>query len=636
MERIRYVAMFLMIWAGFQANAWELPPRADGVEIRSYLEVWEDPAGTALLGDAKAQHEQGAFTHTDGNIDHGFSTSAFWFYLKIENLEGKERDLILENGYPIIDQIDIYCESDQNNNSYYRLGDHTHKSGRMLDINRISVFFSIAADEVMDCFFRVESTSNISLQIAIYDTNDYIEVFHQRQWLFGAFYGLCFGVFLVCLALFFYYGDSVFVYFGIHVLCVGLINISLDRSAFSFWAMLGLQDFMVLMLSSFSVMAHAQFMIRYLNLRSFCHWLVKGINAYTGIMAVALLLYPVLPIPLATQFILGFGVVYALVVFIVSIVGLRARFIPALLVIIAWLPLTIMIAFASVNIYVAPSDSSWYLYADKFGWSFQIVTTLAGLFYLIRHDLYRNKRSSSGNNVKRVGNVVAVKQLSSEVRTASQAIMDSIDRLDETVLNGSQVRQIEMLRSTAQGLMETGRDFQESANLEAGTISLQDEDVDLVLLARECGVSSEGAARRSGLQLLAIISAGVPVVVKTDPIRLKHIVRSLMNNAIRHTEIGYVKLKIDLTDEIVDKRIILSFKIEYTRSSAQNLPNTFKDEQILANSEQLISLMGGKMRFENHVTHGSRYVITLPVDVDQNVECLPTDQNLDFINGSAL
>src|SRR5204863_8442348 len=81
--------------------------------------------------------------------------------------------------------------------------------------------------------------------------------------------------------------------------------------------------------------------------------------------------------------------------------------------------------------------------------------------------------------------------------------------------------------------------------IEAGRIELEDVPFDL----RECADDAldlfAGRAREKKLKLAAEIAAGVPLHVAGDATRLRQILVNLLANAIKFTEAGEVRVRLE-------------------------------------------------------------------------------------------
>jgi len=141
-------------------------------------------------------------------------------------------------------------------------------------------------------------------------------------------------------------------------------------------------------------------------------------------------------------------------------------------------------------------------------------------------------------------------------------------------------------------------------------------------------------ANKKALDLSYKISENIPLDLKGDSVRLKQILINLLNNAIKFTEKGFVKLNIDLKN-LDNDFVDLSFSV---KDSGIGIPENKKDKLFktfsqldssitrkyggtglgLAITSQLIKLMGGNINVESIINKGSAFNFNLIFKLSQN------------------
>ena len=130
------------------------------------------------------------------------------------------------------------------------------------------------------------------------------------------------------------------------------------------------------------------------------------------------------------------------------------------------------------------------------------------------------------------------------------------------------------------------------------------------------------------------IDDSIPEAVLGDEHRLRQIIINLVNNAIKFTDKGYVKVSVE-ANVIDDKKVELLFAVEDTGIGIkeEELPKLFGSfEQLdvkknhtkegtglgLAISKQLVELMGGTIGIESQYGKGSTFYFTVPQTIVAN------------------
>ncbi len=97
---------------------------------------------------------------------------------------------------------------------------------------------------------------------------------------------------------------------------------------------------------------------------------------------------------------------------------------------------------------------------------------------------------------------------------------------------------------SAQALAGVISDILDLSKIEAGKLRLEKTDFDLHALLESVEHGYAALADAHALQLTMQVSAGVPRRVRGDPVRLRQILSNLISNALKFTEVGYVRLHV--------------------------------------------------------------------------------------------
>ena len=152
--------------------------------------------------------------------------------------------------------------------------------------------------------------------------------------------------------------------------------------------------------------------------------------------------------------------------------------------------------------------------------------------------------------------------LGHEIRTPVSALVGYLDAARRLTDGGSR-RVIDKAKETAQTLVDNLGVFLESSRFFSGKVTLQEERIAINSLISEVSNVVYLMAEKKGLELYLDIAPNVNSIVYADSLRIKQVLINLINNAIKFTSQGYVKLQVDQA-LISDEELELVFTIKDT------------------------------------------------------------------------
>jgi signal transduction histidine kinase/ActR/RegA family two-component response regulator len=222
-------------------------------------------------------------------------------------------------------------------------------------------------------------------------------------------------------------------------------------------------------------------------------------------------------------------------------------------------------------------------------------------------------------------------QVSHEIRNPLTAIMGTIDLLELPANDDLRKTRIDLLRRSADTLLELVDEVLDFSKMEAGRITLNPKAIDPRSLAEEVERSYRAQAMERGLELYLELAPDLPDTVNMDALRVRQVLANLMSNAIKFTPSGSITIEV-WSGHDEDGEATISFGIE---DSGIGIPDEAKDQIFepyvqaerstteqyggtglgLPICSRLVALMGGVLGLESEQGEGTRFWFSIPVDM---------------------
>jgi CheY-like chemotaxis protein len=215
-----------------------------------------------------------------------------------------------------------------------------------------------------------------------------------------------------------------------------------------------------------------------------------------------------------------------------------------------------------------------------------------------------------------------------ELRTPMETVVAMSELLLASPLDPTQARYAEMLYQSGRSLVSVLNDVLDFSRLEAGRFELEQISFDLHELIRGVAALLHTRANEKGLTGGVDIGANCPQSIVGDPARLRQVLIGLVDNALKFTAHGSVRLHASANG--IDGRLLLRFDVIDTgvglsRAVQERLFQPYLQLEgpaagpdgsnglSLSIARKLALLMGGELGCESVVGQGTHYWFVLPV-----------------------
>ncbi|KGJ91776.1 ATP-binding protein [Colwellia psychrerythraea] len=238
------------------------------------------------------------------------------------------------------------------------------------------------------------------------------------------------------------------------------------------------------------------------------------------------------------------------------------------------------------------------------------------------------KKAEAANNAK----TMFIASMSHELRTPMNGILGMVQQFAKTPLNDQQKFLLDTIGSSGDQLLAIINQVLDFSKIEAHKVELHPSQTDIRKLVLDViAVCRSSVEASDNLVIEAVFTEQELRHVLVDDIRLKQVLINLVNNAIKFTKTGHVRLELN-TISLSDKVCELHFSIIDTgigisqeRISKLFKPFTQHDYSTtreyggtglgLTISSQLIKLMGSKIDVQSDIGEGSIFSFNLSLPI---------------------
>ncbi|UZD23749.1 ATP-binding protein [Algoriphagus halophytocola] len=525
--------------------------------------------------------------------DLGFTDKTYWVRFSLENDTEFPRTFYLETGRPITDVVHLFQLANGKIISEQLSGDLVKFEDKPFNHRKMIFPITLPASSTSDFYIKYQSDGEvINLPLLLNDTSSLVASSYFNQLIFGFFYGLLFIA--VVTYLFFYFGmkEPSFLFYVAYVASVALLHLNLDGYFFQYitqepgwFANRSLLIFAAL--SSLALGVYGYTYLKAAQLSSFIKKSFQWLFAAHGLLLILIVTFTAAQAyyyPAVNA--LGF---LMLVLIIITIFKSFLSSVPVdFFFSIGIACLTFGFVIFILNNFSLIPNSFFTQNASKIGTGVEIIflsLSMANRIRLLKSEKEKIQelallRSQESNDIKSY----FLSNMSHELRTPLNAILGLSKSILSHTDDPSIKNNLQVIQYSSMSLLGSINDILDYSKIEKGELKLAQTEFDFHKIIQELKEVTNLKTREKNLEFIYEERNSYKTKLVGDPIRLKQILSNVLDNAVKFTQKGHIKLAVH-TKELPGNKVSISLCIADTgvgisQDKMERVFDSFTQEQI--------------------------------------------------------
>ena len=584
----------------------------------------------------------------DSNLSFGYTNANAWVQVRLAN-QSQMKDWLVEVGYPILDEVELFLVHQGNLIEHSKTGDHFPLAERPFEHRNFVFPVTLKDNQEYSLYLKVASSSSLRIPLTLWQEKAFFEADQYRIMKQGVYFGILIIMMLYNLFIFFSIKEKAYLHYVFYVASYIIVQASIN----GFLGQLApelpdvITDKSTVLSLSLVILFGCSFSLSFLNLK-FNHLVAYRVLTAMAILGGANFLLAIfLPYSISIKAALILAVAGALLITFFGFVlwlhyGIReARFFS-----IAWAGFLLGSILMMLSRLHLLADNFITENAAQLGSSFEVMLlsfALADKFSQMRGEKElvetRAKESLAQVNTLLTETMIRLEKsnaiksdflatVSHELRTPMNGIIASNELLKIAELPEETKEYIEISENSSKQMMELIDSMLQFVEIQSGQANLKKELIDIDCLFAEVGDSIRADYADKKIKFQADLPNNFKPELYTDYQKLLQIIEELVDNAFKFTAAGNVNLGVQLLGEdsladieffVTDTGIGIEEEHQGKIFDAFYLVDSTSKRKYggigmgLTTAQSLANILGGVISVESSYGEGSKFKLRLPL-----------------------
>ncbi|TBX66633.1 hybrid sensor histidine kinase/response regulator [Flavobacterium silvisoli] len=489
------------------------------------------------------------------NMDFGFTNHNFWFRFQLVNTTDEETIYFFETARPITDKAELYTIKSNHQITRYQSGDAIPFDKKSFNHRKTIFKIVLQPHEKQQFYLHIKSDGEmLSMPVILHSLENLLEVTSFEQFIFGFFYGILIIAAVLYLFFFFAMRDNTFLYYSMYVVFIGLLQFAVDGYFFQFitpqsgWLSLH-AVLLFACVANFFLGRYAQVFLKIRVYSQFLNTAFYVIYVLDFLLLLSLFLIENHQYAYPIANILGL-ILLLLIVTSQALIYIRTQTIDRFFAVGIFFLISGFVVFILKNFSLLPL-TFWTENASKLGTGLEVVFLSLSMANLIRNlknereelQTLALQRSEEMNELKSY----FLSNISHELRTPLNAIMSLSDTIAAEVENQTVKSNCDVIKYSSKSLLNSVNDILDFSKIEKGELKLEIQPFSLTKSMEHIKNTAMVTSKEKDLEIKFLLSDDLPDNLLGDAIRYEQIANNIINNAIKFTKEGTIKIELTST-----------------------------------------------------------------------------------------